>query len=108
MTACRWNRRFCRKEPSLRAIAIGGARSEDRAFQHLLPPHTEYRLNNDTLFYMDCLGVSQQVREKVKLRSEAKPTPAIADITLQLIPPRPLGAVVFDAVGELRWPARRA
>lgn len=31
----------------------------------LLAPHTEYTLNNDMLFYMDCLGVSQKVRELV-------------------------------------------
>ena len=31
----------------------------------LLTPHTEYTLNNDMLFYLDCLGVSGRVREKV-------------------------------------------
>ena len=39
---------------------------------------------------------------KIKLRSTAKPTPAIADITLQLIPPSPLGAVEFDCQPNLR------
>lgn len=36
----------------------------------LLSPHTEYRINTDTLFYMDCLDVSAGVRKPV---ADSKP-----------------------------------